>query len=66
MTTPENKTETIDVLDAGFVRLDAINADDLSVVNSARVSFGQNRTEMFGFFIFSRKQRSKSFLNFAY
>lgn len=46
MTTPQNKTETIDVLDAGFVRLDAINADDLSVVNSARVSFGQNRTEM--------------------
>jgi thymidylate synthase (FAD) len=25
----------------GFVRLDAVNADDLSVVNSARVSFGR-------------------------
>jgi thymidylate synthase (FAD) len=31
---------TIDVLDHGFVRLDAALADDLSVVNAARVSFG--------------------------
>ena len=32
--------ESIDVLDHGFVRLDAVMADDLSVVNAARVSFG--------------------------
>jgi thymidylate synthase (FAD) len=31
---------SIDVLDHGFVRLDAAVADDLSVVNAARVSFG--------------------------
>jgi thymidylate synthase (FAD) len=31
---------SIDVLDHGFVRLDASLADDLSVVNAARVSFG--------------------------
>ncbi len=31
---------SIDVLDHGFVRLDAVMADDLSVVNAARVSFG--------------------------
>jgi thymidylate synthase (FAD) len=31
---------SIDVLDHGFVRLDAVVADDLSVVNAARVSFG--------------------------
>lgn len=31
---------SIDVLDHGFVRLDASMADDLSVVNAARVSFG--------------------------
>src|SRR5882757_4051911 len=31
---------SIDVLDHGFVRLDAALADDLSVVNAARVSFG--------------------------
>ena len=31
---------SIDVLDRGFVRLDAVMADDLSVVNAARVSFG--------------------------
>ena len=31
---------SIDVLDHGFVRLDAVLADDLSVVNAARVSFG--------------------------
>lgn len=29
------------VLDHGFVRLDGVMADDLSVVNSARVSFGR-------------------------
>jgi thymidylate synthase (FAD) len=37
---------SIPVLDHGFVRLDAAMADDLSVVNSARVSFGRRKTEM--------------------
>src|SRR6476659_5407162 len=37
MAAPSN---SIDVLDHGFVRLDAVIADDLSVVNAARVSFG--------------------------
>jgi thymidylate synthase (FAD) len=36
----------IDLLDHGFVRLDAAMADDLSVVNAARVSFARRRTEM--------------------
>jgi thymidylate synthase (FAD) len=40
------QTDQIDVLDHGFVRLDACMADDLSVVNSARVSFAQHSTEM--------------------
>lgn len=34
------------ILDHGFVRLDDFMADDLSVVNSARVSFGNRHTEM--------------------
>ena len=34
--------DRIDVLDHGFVRLDASMADDLSVVNAARVSFAQH------------------------
>jgi thymidylate synthase (FAD) len=34
------------VLDHGFVRLDGVMADDLSVVNSARVSFGRRVTEL--------------------
>ena len=34
------------VLDHGFVRLDDAMADDLSVVNSARVSFGRRTDEM--------------------
>jgi thymidylate synthase (FAD) len=34
------------VFDHGFVRLDAAMADDLSVVNSARVSFAVRRDEM--------------------
>jgi len=38
--------EEIRVLDHGFVRLDDAMADDLSVVNSARVSFGRRKTEM--------------------
>jgi thymidylate synthase (FAD) len=37
---------SIDVLDHGFVRLDAVMADDLSVVNAARVSFGARVDEM--------------------
>jgi len=37
---------SIAVLDHGFVRLDDAMADDLSVVNSARVSFGRRVTEM--------------------
>ena len=37
---------TIRVLDHGFVRLDDVMAGDLSVVNSARVSFGRRKTEM--------------------
>jgi thymidylate synthase (FAD) len=37
---------TIQVLDHGFVRLDDAMAGDLSVVNSARVSFGRRKTEM--------------------
>lgn len=40
---PEN---TIKVLDHGFVRLDASMADDLSVVNAARVSFARHKEEM--------------------
>ena len=40
---PDN---TIDVLDHGFVRLDGAMADDLSVVNGARVSFARRKTEM--------------------
>jgi len=39
-------TERIDVLDDGFVRLDGALADDLSVVNAARVSFGVRRDEL--------------------
>ncbi len=41
--TPEH---SIPVLDHGFVRLDDAMASDLSVVNSARVSFGRHKTEM--------------------
>jgi thymidylate synthase (FAD) len=37
---------TIELLDHGFVRLDAAMADDLSVVNGARVSFARRKTEM--------------------
>ena len=40
---PEN---TIRVLDHGFVRLDGAMADDLSVVNGARVAVAKRRTEM--------------------
>ena len=37
---------TIQVLDHGFVRLDAAMADDLSVVNGARVSFARHKKEL--------------------
>jgi thymidylate synthase (FAD) len=38
--------DQIEVLDHGFVRLDAAEATDLSVVNGARVSFLQMKQEM--------------------
>jgi thymidylate synthase (FAD) len=38
--------EEVAVLDHGFVRLDGTMADDLSVVNAARVSFGKRRMQM--------------------
>jgi len=38
--------DAIAVLDHGFVRLDEAMASDLSVVNSARVSFGRRKEEM--------------------
>src|ERR671937_506316 len=38
--------QTIRVLDHGFVRLDDAMADDLSVVNAARVSFARRKEEM--------------------
>jgi thymidylate synthase (FAD) len=38
--------ETIRVLDHGFVRLDGVLADDLSVVNAARVSFARRKEAM--------------------
>ena len=41
-----NADNSIAVLDHGFVRLDAAMADDLSVVNAARVSFGKKRETM--------------------
>jgi thymidylate synthase (FAD) len=39
-------TDKLRVLDKGFVRLDACEATDLSVVNSARVSFANRHEEM--------------------
>ena len=46
MTSDATPDHTIRVLDHGFVRLDDAMADDLSVVNGARVSFAQRKTEM--------------------
>src|SRR5918911_2979174 len=46
VTTDVIPEQTIRVLDHGFVRLDDSMADDLSVVNSARVSFGRRKEEM--------------------
>jgi thymidylate synthase (FAD) len=37
---------TIQVLDHGFVRLDASMADDLAVVNGARVSFARRKADL--------------------
>lgn len=39
-------THKVTVLDHGFIRLDASMADDLSVVNSARVSFHQRHFQV--------------------
>src|SRR3954471_13761389 len=38
--------DAVAVLDHGFVRLDGALADDLSVANSARVSFGRRKEEL--------------------
>jgi thymidylate synthase (FAD) len=46
VTTDVIPDKTIRVLDHGFVRLDGAMADDLSVVNGARVSFARRKTEM--------------------
>ena len=46
MTTEVIPENTIRVLDHGFVRLDDAMADDLSVVNGARVSFARRKEEM--------------------
>jgi thymidylate synthase (FAD) len=47
ITTPEVIPDnTVRVLDHGFVRLDGAMADDLSVVNGARVSFARRVDEM--------------------
>ena len=46
VTTTETTESTIELLDHGFVRLDGAMADDLSVVNGARVSFARRKTEM--------------------
>ena len=46
VTTDVGTESTIRVLDHGFVRLDGAMADDLSVVNGARVSFARRKEEM--------------------
>jgi len=46
VTTDTGTETTIHVLDHGFVRLDGAMADDLSVVNGARVSFAKRKEEM--------------------
>jgi thymidylate synthase (FAD) len=43
---PGDKPDELKMFGHGFVRLDASMADDLSVVNSARVSFAVRREEM--------------------
>jgi thymidylate synthase (FAD) len=44
--TPGDKPNELKVFEHGFVRLDSAMADDLSVVNSARVSFAVRKEEM--------------------
>ncbi len=46
VTTDVSVENSIEILDHGFVRLDEAMADDLSVVNGARVSFARRQTEM--------------------
>jgi thymidylate synthase (FAD) len=46
VTTDVRAENSIEILDHGFVRLDGALADDLSVVNGARVSFARRKTEM--------------------
>ena len=46
VTTEISTDNTIRVLDHGFVRLDGAMADDLSVVNGARVSFARRKEVM--------------------
>ena len=46
VTTEVIPEDSIPVLDHGFVRLDAAMADDLSVVNGARVSFARRKDEL--------------------
>ena len=43
---PIGDGDRVEVLDHGFVRLDASMADDLSVANAARVSFARRKDEM--------------------
>jgi len=43
---PGDNPSELKIFDHGFVRLDASMADDLSVVNSARVSFAVRKQEM--------------------
>jgi thymidylate synthase (FAD) len=42
----ETRERTVDVLDKGFLALDAALASDLAVVNGARVSFNQESDEL--------------------
>lgn len=44
--TPGDKPNELTVFEHGFVRLDSAMADDMSVVNSARVSFAVRKEEM--------------------
>src|SRR5271167_3285129 len=46
MTHDSSLDESVALLDHGFVRLDEAMADDLSVVNGARVSFARRKTEL--------------------
>jgi len=46
VTTDVIPEDAIRVLDHGFVRLDGVMADDLSVANAARVSFARRKAEL--------------------